>query len=246
MSGEKYQVSPYNYCDYRCKDCDTKDRCIIYQSDKKTRAEGTFPFETVNEDFHNTLAAYWEPGRFEEDNIADIMLEDAAAEAVGADGDTDTQLPDIHPALKEKIVLHLGNRFQEKAETFINHYRDYHTVPAALKEAFYDLDWYRLLLPVKIHRALESCFMFSMGEDEFSLEDAYYTSLVVYKALWKAECAVETLRKHLIEYQDNLRELERIIIAMKWEFRHEYPIEIFLYLVKRVLAKTEPGHKALP
>ncbi len=64
--------------------------------------------------------------------------------------------------------------------------KEQYIIPVLLSDAFSDLDWYKTLIPVKMQRTLNSFMQFALLDreyPEFSLEDAYHTSEVVYKAL---------------------------------------------------------------
>ncbi len=229
MSENELPVSPYNYCDYRCDKCDAKERCKVYDKEIETRQDGKSPFEVVSESLQESLEMIHE---FLQENNIDIseMMEEV---------DKDS-LEKISESVREKHVIKLGEEFMDKTWDFLDHYRErYLLIPPALEEAFSDLEWYRTLLPVKMHRTLNSLHHFVKSEEEYALEDAYFTSLVVYKAHGKSLSAVETLKEALVDYQDILTELENLLIDIKNEFKHEFPFEILMSLLN-------PGSKSNP
>jgi hypothetical protein len=149
-------------------------------------------------------------------------------------------LEKIYKNVREKHVIKLGEAFMDKTWDFLDHYREHYLlIPPALEEAFSDLEWYRTLLPVKMHRTLNSLHHFIRLEEEYALEDAYFTSLVVYKAHRRSLSAVQTLKEALVDYQDILTELENLLIDIKSEFKHEFPFEILMSLLSS-------GHTSKP
>ena len=100
-----------------------------------------------------------------------------------------------------------------------------------LEEPFSDLDWYKTIIPVKIQRALDSLQEFVMMEDEFFLEDAYYTSLVVYKSLWKSLSGIRKIR-NTIYVNKLVDEVENLLIEIIVEFKKEFPFEFIIGLLK--------------
>jgi hypothetical protein len=216
-------ISPYNYCDYRCEKCDATDRCLVYSRELEDRDQGKSMLESVSDSIKEAMDMVQEFIREKDIDISDAMDDD------------ENSFQRIHNMVKEIPVMKLGEEYLHKTMGFLKHYRERYLVPPLIEEAFADLSWYHTLLPVKMHRSLDSLYSFAQEErewGEFALEDAFLTSLVVYKALSKSLAAVETLKKTLTDYRKTLTELEDILVRIRRDFKHEFPFEILMGLLK--------------
>jgi hypothetical protein len=75
--------------------------------------------------------------------------------------------------------------------------------------------------------------------DEYALQDAYFTSMVVYKSLRRSSKAVAVLKENLVDYQDILTEVEDILFNIRNELKHEFPFDLLV----RILARHIAGNK---
>jgi hypothetical protein len=217
-------ISPYNYCDYRCEKCDAVDRCLVYQKETEAQEQGKDAIEVLSDSLKETMSMVKEFIKEKDIDISDII------------DDEKNLHRQIHNMVKELPVMKLGRKYMDKSMAFLEHYRERYLVPPMLDEAFSDLSWYHALLPVKMHRALDSLYNFIHEKHDygkFALEDAFFTSLVVNKALAKSLAAVETLREALTDYRQTLTELEDILINIRREFKHEFPFEILMNLLNQ-------------
>jgi len=230
MSENELTVNPYNYCDYRCEKCEVKEKCMVYNKEIEAQQQGKSVLEVMRESMDQAMDMIHE---FIEENDIDI------SEVLEADEDS---FGKIHKKVKQKHVMKLGEEYMDKTWDFLDHYREHYLlIPPALEEAFSDLQWYRTLLPVKMHRTLTSLHHFISNKEEYNLEDAYFTSFVVYKALRKSLSAVETLKEALVDYQETLSELENLLIGIQNEFKHEFPFEILMSLLNPGTKSTSPS-----
>jgi hypothetical protein len=219
MSENELSISPYNYCDYRCEKCEVREKCMVYNKEIEAQQEGKSVLEVMRESMEQAMDMIHEFIQENDIDISDVLEED---ESFGK----------IHKKVREKHVIKLGEEYMDKTWDFLDHYREHYLlIPVALDEAFSDLQWYRTLLPVKMHRTLSSLHHFIATGGEYNLEDAYFTSFVVYKALRKSLSAVETLKEALVDYQETLTDLENLLISIKNEFKHEFPFEILMSLL---------------
>jgi hypothetical protein len=226
MSENEITISPYNYCDYRCDKCEVREKCLVYKKEKEAQYEGKSVLEVVRESMDQAMDMIHEFIQENDIDISDVLEEEDS-------------FAKIHKNVREKHVMKLGEEYMDKTWDFLDHYREHYLlIPPALEEAFSDLQWYRTLLPVKMHRTLTSLHHFIATKEEYNLEDAYFTSFVVYKAIRKSLSAVVTLKEALVDYQDTLTELENLLVSIKNEFKHEFPFEIFISLLNPGTSST--------
>ena len=214
----KVKRAPYNYCDYRCEKCPVKDRCKVYQKELEEGYEDKDWFEILEE---NLEAAREMIDKFIKENKIEILPLNE-----------EDPLEKIHIKVQKKYIIKLSNDYLIKTEDFLKDYRAQFLIIPELKEAFSDLNWYKTIIPVKIHRTLDSLQEFVVTEDEFFLEDAYYTSLVVYKSLWKSLSGIRTIKNTINKFQKRLIGLETLLIQIIVEFKKEFPFEIIIGMIK--------------
>lgn len=224
MDDDAFAISPYNYCDYWCEKCLAQDQCVVYNKEVEAEEDGKNAFEVASENLENAIDMIHQ---FIEDNNIDIseMLEEVE----------DGALEKINREVRENPLLDMCHMYMEKSEDFFEHYRDRYLTPPFLVESFSNLGWYRTLLPVKMERTLHSLCEFSARGEEFILQDALLTSLVVYKSLRLSLSAVRELKDNLADYQDILTELEDILVAINTGLKHEFPFWILLRLLYNYL-----------
>ena len=220
MTNDDFPTTPYNYCDYRCETCEFKDHCKVYASELDEGFEAKDPFGMVSENLHETIDMLKE---YLKENDIDFSMEDE---------DDDDYYEQMREEVERTEVMRLANQYMDKIMAFQEEYNERYFIPPVLSEAFSDLDWYKTIIPVKIQRTLVSLCQFIDTEEEFPLEDAYFTSRVVYKSLWKSLAAVEEIMEILSDYQDTFVELENLLITIRNKFKHEFPFEIFIELLR--------------
>lgn len=235
MNDDDISISPYNYCDYWCEKCLAQDHCVVYNKELEAEEEGKNAFEVASENLENAIDMI---RQYVEENDIDIsgMLEEVY---------DDGSFEKIYQEIQENPLLAMCHIYMERSEEFFEHYRDRYLTPPFLIEAFSNLGWYRTLLPVKMERTLHSLYEFTAREEEFTLQDALLTSLVVYKSLRRSLSAVRELKDNLVDYQDILTELEDLLVAIHTGLKHEFPFWILLKILcgYLVYAQNHPGKK---
>ncbi|MCX6580134.1 MAG: hypothetical protein NT166_08110 [Candidatus Aminicenantes bacterium] len=231
MNGDDISISPYNYCDYWCEKCIAQDQCVVYTKEVEAEEEGKNAFEVASENLENAIDMIHQ---YIEDNNIDIegMLEEV---------DDDGSFEKIRQEIQENPLLEMCHIYMERSEEFFEHYRERYLTPPFLVDAFSNLGWYRTLLPVKMERTLHSLYEFAANEEEFTLQDALLTSLVVYKSLRLSLSAVRELKDNLVDYQDILTELEDLLSTINTDLKHEFPFWIILKILCCYLI-TKPNH----
>ncbi len=232
MNEDDLSISPYNYCDYWCERCIAQDQCVVYNKEVEAEEEGKNAYQMASDNLENAIDLI---RQYIEENNIDItgILEEI---------DDDDAFEKIHQELQENPLLCMCNIYMEKSEDFFEHYRDRYLTPPFLVEAFSNLGWYRTLLPVKMERTLHSLYEFADKEQEFSLQDALLTSLVVYKSLRQSLSAVRELKDNLVDYQEDLKELEDILISINTGLKHEFPFWILLRLLCQYILQSQNLH----
>ncbi|MEA3476262.1 MAG: hypothetical protein U9R23_07475 [Candidatus Cloacimonadota bacterium] len=209
--------APYNYCDYRCEKCPVKDRCTVYKKEIEDRYEDKDWFEILKENLEEAREMI---GKFIKENKIEILPLNE-----------EDPFEKIHIEVQKKHIIKLSNDYLIKAEDFLQDYRARYLSLHGLEEPFSDLDWYKTIIPVKIHRTLDSLQKFVVTKDEFFLEDAYYTSLVVYKSLWKSLSGIRKIR-NTINVSKLADEIENLLIEIIVEFKKEFPFEFIIGLLE--------------
>lgn len=141
----------------------------------------------------------------------------------------------IEEKVRKTSAHRLAHDYMSKVLDFFKKIPSMALVLSGLEEARADLESYSTIIPVKLHRTLSSLYEFAAEEDEFHLIDAYYTSLVVYKALHKSLLAVGQMKKSWTDVPEELLELECLLLEIRKEFRREFPFEILLVLLHRMV-----------
>lgn len=226
MTDEDRKPGPYNYCDYRCEKCEFKDKCTVYAKELEAEEEGKDTFEVLKDSLQ------------EAHEMLDQMLEEQDIDISDVDVEEEMKaLRAIREDVANKPVVKLAFDYLSKIDDFFKEYKEQYIIPVLLSDAFSDLDWYKTLIPVKMQRTLNSFLQFALMEKEypeFPLEDAYHTSEVVYKGLWKSLSALRELKAALTDYSDILTELENLLIEITNEFRHEFPFMILMSLMQHI------------
>jgi len=226
MTDEERKPGPYNYCDYRCDKCEFKDECTVYADELETQEEGKDTFEVLSDSLQEAHEMLEQMIEEQDIDISDEEVEEEmnARHAIRED-------------VANKAVVKLAYDYLKKIDDFFKEYKEQYIIPAVLSDAFSDLDWYKTLIPVKMQRTLNSFLQFALLDreyPEFSLEDAYHTSEVVYKALWKSLSALRELKAALTDYSDTLTDLENLLLEITNEFRHEFPFMILMSLIQSI------------
>ena len=226
MTDEERKPGPYNYCDYRCDRCEFKDECPVYADELAAEEEGKDTFEVLSDSLQEAHEMLEQVIEEQDIDISDVDVEEEmkALRAIREDVD-------------KKPVVKLAYEYLKKIDDFFKEYKKQYIIPVLLSDAFSDLDWYKTLIPVKMQRTLNSFLQFALLDreyPEFSLEDAYHTSEVVYKALWKSLSAFRELKAALTDYSEILTELENLLLEITNEFRHEFPFMILMSLMQAI------------
>jgi hypothetical protein len=224
MTDEYRPPGPYNYCDYLCVKCEFNDECAVYAEELEAQKQGKNKLEALQDclrEINEMLMQMIEK--------QDIYIPDEDIEA------DMKSLSEIREQVANKPVVKLAYEYLNGINDFFKDYKEHYLIPVLLSDAFSDLDWYKTIITSKMQRTLKSYLEFSLLDSvfpEFSLEDAYHTSGVVFKALWKSLSAVRVLKEVLTDYNDILTELEDLLLEITNEFRHEFPFMILMSLVQ--------------
>jgi hypothetical protein len=209
----------YNYCDYRCDTCEYSAECPVYQEELKATQEGKDWTEVVKDSFAKTR------------EMLRTYMEENDIELLPEDNEYEQEYNRIQEEVKKTDAHRLAHDYMSKAMAFLDGYPNAAFVFSGLRDPATDLGSYCTLLPVKLHRSLVSLYEFAFDEDDFHLMDAFLTSRVVYKALYKSLAAVKTIKKTMNDAPTELDELENLLLEIKTEFKNEFPFEIILALV---------------
>ena len=224
MTDEYRTPGPYNYCDYLCFKCEFNDECAVYTEELEAQKQGKNKLEALQDCLWETNEMLMQ--MIEKQDI-DIPVEDVEVDMKARS--------EISEQVANKPVVKLAYEYLNGINDFFKDYQEHYLIPVLLSDAFSDLDWYKTIITSKMQRTLKSYLEFALLDSvfpEFSLEDAYHTSGVVYKASWKSLSAVRVLKEALTDYNDILTELENLLLEISNEFRHEFPFMILMLLVQ--------------
>jgi len=178
MTDEYLTQGPYSYCDYLCVKCEFNDECPVYAEELEAQKQGKSKLEALQDCLRETIEMLMQ--MIEK---YDIYIPD---EDIEADMES---LSDIREQVANKPVVKLAYEYLDGIDDFFLDYQEHYLIPVLLSDAFSDLDWYKTIITSKMQRTLKSYIEFALLDSvfpEFFLEDAYHTSGVVYKALWKS------------------------------------------------------------
>jgi len=232
---EEFPYREYNYCDYRCDTCEFSVECPINREALKAEEEGKDWSEVVGDSFKEArelVEAFMEREGFEMPSEEELReIEDEQRE--------------IDEKVSQTAAHGLANDYMLKVMDFLKRIPAMALFLSGLEEARTDLECYSTIIPVKLTRTLGSLFEFLAEEDDFHLLDAYLTSRVVYKALHKSLSAVDQMKRSWTGDPEELDELEALLLEIRKEFRREFPFEILLSLLFRVVNRFKTGSEYL-
>lgn len=203
----------WNYCDYRCADCEHLLECPVALKEREQEmraiAEGREfdPMEAVKEFLEETLEM---ARKMAEEREVDLADETGKR---GNGGRVIMNLPLVEKSKRFAIdVMSFAKEMENRA------------FAEETQKAIHELCWYVGLLSAKLYRCLSGKYEAMEENDlelkEIEMEDANKTASVVAMAIGKCKKALDNLlREHMPEIQKfhtEIRDIEK-------EFRTEFP-----------------------
>lgn len=235
MKRDKYIPGIYNYCDRWCERCPLRHKCYLYAKEQKRiakhKAKGEDPYDwnivmqDVKENFDETL-----------------KLLHKTAEEQGIDLNTLPEEeykeydPDNHPLMKvANTYLKMAQKFLKKLQQTIQTEgvdltKRVEIIPSAkgdigtlrkVVSSYEVISWYHTLIPVKIHRALQS--KMEIEADEFAQSDADASAKIAYIGIIKSIDALELIYNWNEDLQDSALALLVEINKLRKGIDKEFP-----------------------
>ena len=232
---EEFPYREYNYCDYRCDTCEFSAECPVNREALKAEEEGKDWSEVVGDSVKE--AREWLETFLVREGF-EVPSEDELREI-------EDEQREIEQKVSQTAAYGLANDYMLNVTDFLKRIPAMALFLSGLEEARADLECYSTIIPVKLTRTLGSLFEFLAEEDDFLLLDAYLTSRVVYKGLHKSLSAVEQMKRSWTGDLEELDELEALLLEIRKEFRREFPFEILLSLLSRMVNRFKTGSEYL-
>ncbi len=191
------RIPPYNYCDYRCEECEHSGNCKVYQQEQEMRlmhrlkGEDPDDMKVVMEDVAASMKEAMD------------MLHDQAEE-MGIDldeiSDEDAQMPpdpEVFPLYRRSY------NFTLKAHELLTRLRGVRTASPDLKEEIGNLSWHHTIVSAKLARAFSDRWF----EDELSTEDANLSAQVALRSICLCETALKALLNEVPDFLNDILEL---------------------------------------
>jgi hypothetical protein len=199
---DNFKPPPFNYCDYRCEQCDERDHCRVYKDNAErilnhyTKGEDPYDpdilFKDLNEIFQKTKNMLEEMAERE-----GIDLKDAATE----------ETPEVNP--DDYRIYRLAYQYFEESNKFIKELQAT-GIPETITDEFQDLSWYHTLIAAKAGR-LVSGFIDDFDEEIQKIEEEG-TLKVINKGIMLSQNALHNM---LNELPDHLSTIAHLIELLK-------------------------------
>lgn len=181
---EQFNPPPFNYCDYRCDQCDEQMNCRVYKDDQERLMEhyrkGEDPYDP--QVFMNDLREIF--GRTE------MMIRKIAEEqGVDLDDAIAEEMPEVNP--DEYVIYRLAYQYFEEASVFIKQLEKA-SIPDSIRSDYDDLVWYHTLIAAKTGR-LVSGFIDDFFEEDINRIEEEGTVGVIRKGINLSKRALENM-----------------------------------------------------
>lgn len=200
---EQFKPPPFNYCDYRCDQCDEQENCRVYRDDQERLIEhyrkGEDPYDPTV--FMNDLKDIF--------SRTEKMIRKIAEEQ-GIDLEvTDTEeVPEVNP--EEYVVYRLAYQYFKEASVFTKELENT-GIPESIRMYYDDLVWYHTLIAAKAGR-LVSGFLDDFVEENINRLEEEGTIGVIRKGIDLSKRALENM---LGELPDRLYAIAGLMEMLK-------------------------------
>jgi hypothetical protein len=221
MKGKKetskgFEIPRYNYCDYRCEECDYAKECRVYREDVETKKKHV--------------------ERGEDPNDMDIVMQDLAesfkktrellgksAKKWGIDLEKVVrEAPEIEMVEPETFPLYrLAHSFTMSVHEFLGKVREEYLHEEMIKD-FEDLQWHHTLVSVKLARAFSSKHD-EICDDELNQQDAMLSASVSMRSANKCEGALNNMIDELPGLFSEVADLLSTLKEIKEGIEKEFP-----------------------
>ena len=196
---DKFIPPPYNYCDYRCSECEGQENCRVYKDDQ----------ERVMDHFRRGEDPY-DPKIFMNDikeickNTEEMIHKCAEEEGIELDQAQDEEMPDVNA--EDYAVYRQAFEYFERAHAFIKDLQR-SGIPDGMQLPYEDLMWYHTLIAAKAGR-LVSGFIDDLLEEDIRSIEEQGTIAVIRKGIKRSQAALDNM---LGELPNNLEEIAGLL-----------------------------------
>ena len=211
-----YKLPPYNYCDYRCENCDEKEKCRLYKENQKRISDHYLKGEDPNdpEVFLKDLQEIFK-------KTTEMLKKSAAEYDIDIDKLPENEEQKINP--RDFTVYQLAYQYAQESHSFIRQLQN-ESIPEELKDDFDDLIWYHSLIVAKTGR-LVSGFADKFFDNEIRKLEEEGTISVINRGIELSRKALhhmlDRLPEHFYTINDLLELLNQLSEQLKKDMRQQ-------------------------
>jgi hypothetical protein len=200
---KKFKSSPYNYCDYRCEQCEERDHCRVYKEDHERLLDHYVKGEDPHdpEIFASDLKEIFE-------KTTKMLSEIAQEKGIDLDPVPEEEVPRIDP--HDYIIYRLAHEYCRQSHMLIKSLQK-DGIPEPIESEYSDFVWYHTLLPAKVGR-LVSGFADDLRDEEFRQAEEEGTLQVIAKSIRLSKKALEVM---LNEIPDEFESIAGLLDLVK-------------------------------
>jgi len=215
MTGQ-FKPPPFNYCDYRCDQCDEQVNCRVYKDDQERLInhyrKGEDPYDP--QVFMNDLKEIF--GRTEK-----MIRKIAQEQGIELDDMDAEEMPEVNP--DEYVIYRQAYQYFEEASVFIKELEET-GIPENIRVDYDDFVWYHTLIAAKAGR-LVSGFIDDFLEEDINRIEEEGTIGVIRKGISLSKRALENmlgeLPDHLYSIAGLMETLTRIEKQLEMDIRQK-------------------------
>ncbi len=198
----KYKPPPYNYCDYRCAQCNEKENCLVYKENQERLLNHYLKGEDPNDPdiFLKDLQKIFK-------KTTEMIKKSAAEYDIDTAKLPDNEEPKINP--RDYVVYQLAFQYARESHNFIKQLQN-EAIPESVLEDFDDLLWYHSLIVAKTGR-LVSGFNDRFFDDEIKKMEEEGTLSVIKKGIKLSKNALHHMLNELPEHFYTISDLLELL-----------------------------------
>lgn len=209
-----YKPPPYNYCNYRCDQCEDAEDCLDYKKEQTSRmkhilrGEDPYDMKAVMEDIGESFA-----------ETTELIEKIAKEKGIDRDQLQDESGYEEHRRARDETKNHpLHKRayeFLKLCSSFLEESKKRLIITPEIQPYFDEIEWHRWLLPPKTARAL----MWIGEKNEYSLEDSRMTADLIITSLEKCQRALKQIAFFRPGSKEFMKSLKDIIeeLLIEWD-----------------------------
>lgn len=207
-------IPPYNYCDYRCEECEYMETCKVYQKDRERRlmhqlkGEDPDDMRVVMEDVKESFEEAMDMLRNQAEELG-IDLND-----ISDDEARQPPEPEVFPLYRQ------SHEFTLKSHDLLKRLRETGFSEPSLKEEVDNFSWHHTVVSAKLARALTG----KWEGDDFSMEDATMSAQVALRSVCFCEGALKKMLNEIPELFNEILELLDLAKGVREGIEEEFQL----------------------